>query len=185
MPRSFTLVAYDPAWPARFEAARAAILQACPEVVTRVEHIGSTSVPGLEAKDIIDVMPGLARFEDGERCIAPLAAIGYEYRGEYGIPGRHYWVKDDPATGVRLQNVHMYEVGYDEWTAHLAFRDYLLAHDDWRDRYATLKRDLAARHADDVQAYADAKADFVREAVARHASETGSGHVYRRLRSPV
>jgi GrpB-like predicted nucleotidyltransferase (UPF0157 family) len=182
MPRSFTLVAYDPGWPARFEAARAAILQACPGVVTRVEHIGSTSVPGLEAKDIIDIMPGLARFADGERCIAPLAAIGYEYRGEYGIPGRHYWVKDDPATGIRLQNVHMYEVGHDDWTAHLPFRDYLRAHDDWRDAYAALKRQLAARYAGDVEAYAEAKTQFVKEVVALHAAETGSGFVYRRVR---
>jgi GrpB-like predicted nucleotidyltransferase (UPF0157 family) len=182
MPRSVVLVPYDPEWPERFETARADILGACPGIVTQVQHIGSTSISGLRAKDIIDVMPGLARFEDGERCIAPLTAIGYEYRGEYGIPGRHYWVKDDPATGVRLQNVHMYEVGHDDWAAHLAFRDYLRAHDDWRDGYAALKRELAARYAGDVEAYADAKTMFVKEVVALHAAETGSGHVYRRVR---
>jgi GrpB-like predicted nucleotidyltransferase (UPF0157 family) len=182
MARSVVLVPYDVAWPARFESARAAILQACPVLVPRVEHIGSTSIPGLDAKDIIDVMPGLERFEDGEPCIGSLTAIGYEYRGEFGIPGRHYWVKDDPETGVRLQNVHMYAIGHDEWTAHLSFRDYLRAHNDWRDRYASLKRDLAAQFPDDIEAYADAKTEFVKEVVARHAEETGSGHSYTRVR---
>lgn len=182
MPRPVVLVPYNPAWPARFEAARTAILEACADLVLRVEHIGSTSIPGLEAKEIIDVMPGLERFEDGERCIERMNTIGYEYRGEFGIPGRHYWVKDDPETGVRLQNVHMYAIGHDEWVAHLAFRDYLRAHDDWRDRYAALKRELAARHADDVEAYAGAKTAFVKEVVARHAAATGSDRVYRRVR---
>ena len=182
MPAPVVLVPYNPEWPARFEAAKAAILGACAGIVTRIEHIGSTSVPGMEAKDIVDVMPGLEHFVDGPRCIEPLTAIGYRYRGELGIPGRHYWTKDDPETGVRLENVHMYAIGHDEWTAHLAFRDYLRAHDEWRDRYAALKRDLAATHRDDVEAYAEAKTVFVADAVARHAAESGSGHVYRRVR---
>lgn len=182
MTRRVVLVTYDPEWPARFEAARAAILEACRGVVKEVEHIGSTAVPGLAAKAIIDMMPGLERFEDGERCVAPLEGLGYEYRGEYGIPGRHYFVRDDPETGKRLEHLHMYAIGHDEWIAHLALRDYLRAHDDWRDRYEALKRDLAAKYPTDVEAYAEAKTEFVKRVVELHAAESGSGHIYRRVR---
>lgn len=182
MVRRVVLVPYDEAWPARFEAAREAILAACNGLVKEVEHVGSTAVPGLAAKDVVDLMPMLTNFADGERCVAPMAELGFVYRGEYGIPGRHFFVKDDPATGERLHNVHMYQEGHDEWVAHLAFRDYLRAHDDWRDRYERLKRDLAAKYPDDVEAYAEAKTDFVKEAVALRLAEVGSDHVYQRVR---
>jgi GrpB-like predicted nucleotidyltransferase (UPF0157 family) len=132
---------------------------------------------------VIDVMPGLRRFADGERCAALLAPLNYRYKGENGIPGRHYFQKDrDPATGERPANVHMYEVGHDEWIAHLAFRDLLRACPEWLQRYEALKRDLAARFPNDVEAYAEAKTEFVKEAVARRLAETGSSHVYRRVR---
>src|SRR5688500_8077221 len=78
---------YDRLWPERFAEAREAILEACAGVVLEVEHIGSTAVPGLEAKPYLDLMPGLARFEDGERILEPMARLGYHYRGENGIPG--------------------------------------------------------------------------------------------------
>lgn len=172
----------NPAWPARFHALRDEILTACGGLLIAIEHIGSTSIPGLAAKPVIDIMPGIRTFEDGARCAAPLQALGYDYRGEFGIPGRHFFRKDDPATGERIANVHMYAVGHDEWIAHLAFRDYLRAHPEWRDRYEALKQGLAARYAGDIEAYAEAKTEFVKEVVARQHAETGSGHVYRRVR---
>ena len=158
------------------------MFSACGDALIAIEHVGSTSIAGLGAKPIIDVMPGLRAFEDGPRTVSPLERIGYEYRGEYGIPGRHFFVKDDPETGERITNVHMYAVGHDEWIAHLALRDYLRQHDEWRDRYWSLKQALAARYPNDVEAYAEAKTEFVREVVARHLRETGSDHVYRRAR---
>jgi GrpB-like predicted nucleotidyltransferase (UPF0157 family) len=111
-----------------------------------------------------------------------MESLGFRYRMEFGIPGRHYFNFDDPETGRRLHNCHMYAIGHDEWVAHLAFRDYLRAHDDWRDRYAALKRDLATKHPDDIEAYAEAKTDFVKEVVALHLAEVGSSHIYRRVR---
>lgn len=182
MTQRVVLVPYNPKWPARFEAAKAAILEACAGIVKTVEHIGSTSIPGLAAKDIIDMMPGLERFEDGQRCVAGLEGLGYEYRGEFGIPGRHYFVRNDRETGERLEHLHMYAIGHDEWTAHLALRDYLRAHDEWRDRYEALKRELAAKYPTDVETYAEAKTEFVKQVVALHAAESGSGHTYRRVR---
>lgn len=158
------------------------MLGACRDLLLAVEHIGSTSVPGLGAKPIIDVMPGLRTFEDGGKVVSPLERIGYEYRGEYGIPGRHLFVKDDPGTGERIANVHMYAVGHDEWIAHLALRDYLRTHEAWRDRYWALKQELAQKYRDDVEAYAEAKTAFVKEVVALRLKEAGSSHVYRRVR---
>lgn len=176
------LVPPDPAWPNRFARLCDEIAGACHGVVIAVEHIGSTSIPGLGAKPIIDVMPGLRAFDHGERTVAPLEALGYEYRGEFGIPGRHYFRKDDPETGERITNVHMYEVGHDEWLAHLALRDYLRLHDDWRERYWKLKQELARQYPEDVEAYAEAKTAFVKEVVALRLAELGSDYEYRRAR---
>ena len=159
MPVPVSICDYDPAWPARFEAARFAISIA-------VEHIGSTSVPGLAAKPIIDVMPSLRRFEDGHACVAPLEALGYVYRGEYGIPGRHYFVSSN-SQGRRDQHVHMLVIGSDPWTRHLLFRDYLRAHPAAALEYAALKRALAAQYRWEMDAYADSKSGFVQDILAR------------------
>jgi GrpB-like predicted nucleotidyltransferase (UPF0157 family) len=78
------IVDYDPRWPELFEAEKARILEACGEWLATVEHIGSTSVPGLAAKPIIDIMPGLRRLEEGRHCIEPMQKLGYQYLGEYG-----------------------------------------------------------------------------------------------------
>ena len=96
--------------------------------------------------------------------------------------GRHFFLKDDAVSGERVANVHMFEATHDDAIAHLAFRDYLRAHPHWRDSYETLKRDLAARFPNDVEAYAEAKTDFVRQVVALSLAESGSKHVYRRVR---
>jgi GrpB-like predicted nucleotidyltransferase (UPF0157 family) len=180
--RRVSLAPYDESWPQLFAGLRDEIAGACGDLLAGVEHIGSTSVPGLAAKPVIDVMPGLHRFDDGPRAAELLAPLGYVYRAGFGIPGRHYFQKDDPASGERIANVHMYEVGHDEWIAHLAFRDYLRRHGAWRDRYLALKQDLAARYPFDVEAYAEAKTAFVKEVVALSLGESGSSHVYQRVR---
>lgn len=150
------LAPYDPAWPSEFAAARDEILSACDGLVIEVHHIGSTSIPSIAAKPIVDMMPVVRRFEDGAACIGGLRAFGYEYRGEYGIAGRHYFVRGDP----RSHQVHMYAADHWEIERHLLFRDYLRAHADEREAYERLKRDLAERFRRDVQAYAAAKTPF-------------------------
>lgn len=163
------LVPYDSEWPRRYEDAARAILEACPGVVTEIHHIGSTSIPGLAAKPYIDIMPGLARFEDGERMVEPMARLGYAYKGEGGIPGRHYFSRrfdDDPHAWKH--NVHAYAVGYAEWDRHLVFRDALRADSELAHQYLELKLQLAARFPNDVEAYANAKSDFVEAVIADH-----------------
>lgn len=92
------VVEYDAAWPRRYEEERARIVDALGELMTAIEHVGSTAVPGLGGKPVIDIMIGVARQEDGESCVGPLEALGYEYRGEAGIPGRLFFRRGVPRT---------------------------------------------------------------------------------------
>jgi GrpB-like predicted nucleotidyltransferase (UPF0157 family) len=132
-----------------------------------VQHIGSTSIPGMMAKPIIDIGIAIARFEDGEACIAPIESLGYEYRGEHGIPRRHYFVKGNPTS----HHLHILERDSAEWENHLLFRDYLRVHSGAACAYARLKRGLADAHREDRVAYTDGKAAFI-ERVLR-AAESG------------
>ncbi len=148
------LAPYDPDWPRRFERYRDAILAACGPVFHCIEHIGSTSVPGLGAKDVIDMMPGLRSHADGLRCVEPLEALGYKYMGAYGLERRHFFRR------MKDCHLHMYVPGEGQWDDQLAFRDYLRAHPSARDAYWQLKQRLAAQH-DDIGSYAEAKSDFI------------------------
>jgi GrpB-like predicted nucleotidyltransferase (UPF0157 family) len=161
------LADYDPMWPARFEDARRVIVEACGGLLLDLQHVGSTAVPGLAAKPTLDLMPMLARPEDGPRIVPPMTALGYEHRGEYGIPGRHLftrWIDGD--AHVEKHNVHAYPSGHVEAVRHLVFRDALRADPATRAAYQALKHTLAARFPHDVEAYAEAKSSFVDEVIA-------------------
>ncbi len=120
--------------------------------------MGSTSVPGLIAKPVIDICIGLQEPPPpGEAIIVALADLGYEHRGEHGIPGRHFFRKGAP----RSHHLHVVLHGNDFWVRHLLFRDYLRAHPDEAEAYADLKRLLAIRHAGDREMYTDSKGPFI------------------------
>jgi GrpB-like predicted nucleotidyltransferase (UPF0157 family) len=158
------IVAYDPAWPARYEAERARLLAAAGARLLAIEHVGSTAVPGLAAKPIVDILGGCASLDDAERAVPDLTRDGWDYRGDGTIPDRRYLVKY--VAGVRTFHLHLCARGGDFWRRHIAFRDALRAHPDLASAYATLKRELAARHRDDRVAYTDAKTEFVESALA-------------------
>lgn len=179
---------YDPAWPARFLAERQLILRTCPAgAFVRIEHVGSTSVPGLGAKPIIDLMPGLRSLEGAPPLIPLLASIGYEYVSEFerdtaagpGMPFRRYFRKD--AAGERAFHMHMVEAGSAFWIDHLLFRDYLRAHPEAAAEYAGLKREIAARynatlskHSEINTGYTDHKTEFI-ESIKTRARAEGYG----------
>ncbi|MEX0781318.1 MAG: GrpB family protein [Dehalococcoidia bacterium] len=167
--RGVVLVPSDPLWPERYEEAAALIRQACGALLVELEHVGSTSIPGIAAKPYLDLMPGVATHEDGFRLIPPMESIGYQSRGDLGIPGRHYFTKiiegDDH---VWKHNVHAYATDHIEWARHLVFRDALRASDTLRDEYEALKRRLAAQFPDDVDSYAEAKSELVERIIAAH-----------------
>lgn len=157
------VVDYDPAWPAQFEALRAVLepaLEAGGVRAFTIEHVGSTAVPGLAAKPILDIDILLATAEDLTRTIPALAAIGYAHRGDLGIAGREAF---DRRPGGVTHHLYAGLATARPLREHLVFRDRLRADPDARDRYAALKRRLAITHAEDRTAYNDAKTALVRE----------------------
>lgn len=167
---------YDPEWPGMFDAARAELLRAVGPWVLDVEHIGSTAVPGLAAKAVIDILVGVRTLAEADvHCIAPVVALGYEYvqRFEAEMPYRRYFRR--PAADARLKHqIHLVEKDRPFWERHLLFRDYLRAHPPSARDYERLKRKLAPQF-DDVNDYAEAKTDFIRavESAAREWRRAG------------
>lgn len=140
------------------------------EYVLAVEHVGSTAVCGISAKPIIDIAVAVRETADAEKCVTPLRRIGYEYRGEQGIPGRYYFGKGAP----RTHHLHVAESGSDFWRSHLLFRDYLLRHRGAAVEYEELKRELAEKYKDNREAYTDGKTAFI-EGVLRAVCGGGEG----------
>ena len=165
------IVDYDPAWPVRYAAEGALIRGAIGHIVAAIEHVGSTAVPGLGAKPIVDIIVGLHRLDDAVACVPLLEGIGYQYVPEYEaeMPFRRYFRKG--TVGARTHHLHMVELGSEFWERHLLFRDYLRVHPEEARRYEELKRRLAAEFGTDRDGYTEAKTAFVRsiEAKARAA----------------
>ena len=158
---SYRIVDYDPRWPQLFQQEKSSIVAVLGIHSNRVEHIGSTAVPGLGAKPIIDLMVGIPRSTklDGiQQFLQPLESIGYEHRGET-VPGTLYVRKAEP----RRYNLHITRYGGGFWVEHLLFRDYLRSDKDLAHRYEDLKRQLIARLAPepDRAAYNDGKTTFI------------------------
>ncbi|NPV07756.1 MAG: GrpB family protein [Anaerolineae bacterium] len=161
MPRPVVIHDYDPSWPAMFERERARIQEALAGRGAVVEHVGSTAVPGLGAKPIIDILIGVANLQEADGCVPCLVALGYTYFPEHEaeIPDRRYLDRQGEDGSY---HVHMVEIGGDFWERHLLFRDYLRAHPEVAAEYDRLKRDLAQRYGTDREGYTNAKTDFVR-----------------------
>ena len=172
---NIVIAEYDAAWPQRFEQERARLQDAIGEWAVAIEHVGSTAVPGLAAKPIIDIGIALENLLDALNCITPLYDLGYECRGEFGIPGRIYFRKATPEPipgqtydGVgRTHQIHMYQRDHEQFSWHIAFRDYMRTHTDAAREYEALKRDLAARHNDSIEGYVDGKHEFIRDILRR------------------
>jgi GrpB-like predicted nucleotidyltransferase (UPF0157 family) len=158
------LAAPDPGWPTQFEQERAALDEAIGEwVCGGIHHIGSTAVPGLEAKPIIDILAGVRELAAARACFGPLADLGYLYT-PYLPEEMHWFCKPDPAR--RTHHLHLVPVGSQRYCDELAFRDRLRTDPRVAGRYTALKRELAERHRNDREAYTEAKSAFVRAALA-------------------
>lgn len=157
---------YDPAWPARFRIESQLIQVALNDLHPAIEHIGSTSVPGLAAKPIIDMLVGVRSLDEFERHYDRLSIYGYEYIPEYErvLPDRRFFKR--VVRGVRTHHVHVVELNGLYWKRYVKFRDNLRA-DVWlAARYAELKRRLAARFRFDRDAYTNGKSGFVEAVLA-------------------
>ncbi len=168
-----TLVPSDPAWPALFadESARlhgAVAAAGLPPLA--LEHVGSTAVPGLAAKPVLDLMGGAPAGIALLDYVPALVAAGYVHRGPQGIPEREFFRRGDP----RAQHLHLVAHDGTFWREHLAFRDALRADPARRDAYAALKRALAERFPRDREAYTEGKTAFVRAVVAEWLAVAGA-----------
>jgi len=169
------IVDYDAGWPRLFEAERAVLEQVLPrEQTLAIEHAGSTAVPGLAAKPIIDIIIAVPSIEVARATlVAPIESIGYVYWAENPDRTRMFFVKGMPPFGERrTHHIHILEPASETWHRTLVFRDYLRAHADEAERYQQLKRDLAQRHRSDREAYTRAKDAYVHRVV-RVARELG------------
>lgn len=161
------LVAYDPLWPKEFQVEADRIAKACHELEIRIEHMGSTAVPGLSAKPIIDIAAGVPPLAEREPYIQALKQLGYRHKGAHGIPGRDYFVRGSPQS----HHVHMVSWSSDGWRENLLFRDYLRGNPAVMLEYEILKRQLAIAHTHDRRQYTTSKGPFI-QAVLRQARLT-------------
>jgi GrpB-like predicted nucleotidyltransferase (UPF0157 family) len=136
-----------------------------PEFIA-AHHIGSTAIPTIVAKPIVDVLLEIQSIARFDLLVESMRGHGYQAMGEYGLPGRRYFRKHTQA-GIRSHHVHAYEAGNPEIRRHLAFRDFLLAHPEIAAEYSALKQRLALAHPNDMAAYVDGKDPFIRDVEAK------------------
>ncbi len=155
------LQAYDSRWPDRFVAERDRLLTLFPLIFVDIEHIGSTAVPGLMAKPIVDLLAGVETMAMARSLAEPLREAGYTSSAEFNaaLTDRQWFMRW--ADGRRTHHLHVVVQGSPAWTQHLRFRDALRASPVFAARYAALKAELAVRHPTDREAYTSAKAAFV------------------------
>lgn len=160
------VVDYDPIWIHRFGVLHDTIWPVVCDVAKRIEHVGSTAVPNLAAKPIIDLDIVVASCADVEICIPKLTALGYAYFGELGIEGRHAFRHSAPAFA---HNLYVCVDGSVGLRNHLTLRDHLRKHSEDAATYSALKKRLAVEHPNDIDAYVEGKTAFIISILARYA----------------
>jgi GrpB-like predicted nucleotidyltransferase (UPF0157 family) len=157
--RKIEIVDYEPSWPAQYEAECALIRRALGDVLVEIHHIGSTAVPGLAAKPIIDILLEVEDLAALDALNSEMEAIGYNPKGEFGIPHRRYFPKGGDN---RSHHVHAFVCGDSNVARHLAFRDYLRRHPDVVQEYAEVKRRVAQTCGNDSERYCSGKDAYVK-----------------------
>jgi GrpB-like predicted nucleotidyltransferase (UPF0157 family) len=152
------IVDYDPEWPLRFAVERDRLREALGEGADRIDHVGSTSIPAMAAKPIIDIQVSVASFEPPETYEEPLRRLGYEFRPDDEPAHRFFKFLSDGST---VFHVHVCETGKQWESDHLLFREFLKAHPILAEKYAEMKREKAIRFPDDREGYVDAKAPHI------------------------
>jgi GrpB-like predicted nucleotidyltransferase (UPF0157 family) len=151
------LLPYQLEWKELFTEEKQSLEGAIGNNIVEIEHIGSTSIPGMISKPIIDIAIAIYNFEEDKVCIAPFKQLNYEYKGEFGIPRRYYFVKGTQ----RRFHLHLNEILSEHWINHIFFRDYLIKHPNKAKQYADLKNKLAQQFKSDREAYTVGKSSFI------------------------
>jgi GrpB-like predicted nucleotidyltransferase (UPF0157 family) len=164
------LVDHHPKWAEYFSKEKRLLFKMLGEKVLDVRHMGSTSIPGIPAKPILDILAAVKMLADVEAFTQDLKKIGYEDKGDGGVPGRRYFVKGTEEK--RTHHLNFCEMNSLFWRSHLAFRDYLERHPEIAREYSALKRGLADRFPNDRGAYTAGKEEFVRSILDRAKNKT-------------
>ena len=154
---SVQILPFNPAWGECFATEKERLNQVIRDRVVEIQHIGSTSIPGMPAKPILDIGIAVVDFDKAKECIDPVIGLGYKYLGEHGIHRRHFFTHGNP----RTHHIHMLENSSREWRAHFWFKTFLSEHTDYARQYAQLKLDLAKIYNTDPDAYQENKGDFI------------------------
>ncbi|MEH0835386.1 GrpB family protein [Pectobacterium cacticida] len=157
--RQLTIVPYDEQWPGLFEAESVLLQITLGQVISRIHHVGSTAVPGLAAKPVIDILLEVIDLNALDELNAAMEYAGYIARGENGIPNRRYFTKGGDQ---RTHHVHAFVVGDTQIVTHLAFRDYLIKNKKVAEQYAEIKCSAAQESENDTHRYSDLKTDFIK-----------------------
>ncbi len=163
VPQGPELSEYDPDWPRQYLAEAARVVDALRSVLVAIEHIGSTSIPGLSGKPTVDIMVGARELDLDADMFRRMERLGYEFRGEMGVPGRRYFRKGPKYP--REFNVHLVQWDGSLWHDNLLFRDYLRSHPDVAGEYGALKRSITKSSG--PGSYGDRKAPFIAQVMER------------------
>lgn len=165
MPQHIIVVDYNPVWENDYLAEEKSVKHVLKQNCVEIHHIGSTAVPGLAAKPIIDILAVVKSLEAVDKVANKFEGMGYEYLGEFGIAGRRYLRKGGDE---RTHQIHIFdETDRFNIVRHIAFRDYLRTHSEDRAKYSELKKELAVKYPYDIEGYCDGKAAFVKETEAK------------------
>jgi GrpB-like predicted nucleotidyltransferase (UPF0157 family) len=154
------LVSHDPRWPAAFEAERERVALALGSAALGIEHYGSTAIPDMPAKPILDILVGIAELEHWKACHQPLLALGYDYAEHPGVPGHHIFGRGRNSS-ERTHLLHVVEFGGESWRSNLAFRDALRGDASLREQYRALKTEAVAMAPEGRGAYNALKAEQI------------------------
>ncbi|MFN0075561.1 MAG: GrpB family protein [Prosthecobacter sp.] len=158
----YQVVPHDPVWKQQYAREAELITSALNDMAAKLHHIGSTAISDIAAKPIIDILIEIDDLRELDARSSAMEQLGYEAMGEFGIPGRRYFRKND-AFGIRTHQIHAFETGSPGALRHLAFRGYMIAHPAAAQAYGALKERLAQQHPDDFEAYMDGKDAFIKE----------------------
>jgi GrpB-like predicted nucleotidyltransferase (UPF0157 family) len=168
------LVPHDSGWAEEFTRESTAVSSALGAGCGAIHHIGSTAIPGIRAKPVIDMLAAVSDIRFVDVRAPQMEALGYGVMGEFGIPGRRYFRKDD-CQGNRTHQVHVFQQDSPQIERHLAFRDFMRTHRECALRYDALKALLAAQYPDDIGKYTVGKDEFIAEMDARAAAWRSAG----------
>ncbi len=159
---------YNEKWKDIFEEESKLISSKINKFLIGIQHIGSTAIPGIAAKPIIDIAVAIDSLSNVEKIIKLLHELGFQYRGEQGIPGRHLFVKGDEEN--RTHHLHVVENDHHEWKTHILFRDYLKSNSKVAKEYSNLKIELAKKYEFDREKYTEGKSEFIQKIIEKAGS---------------